>query len=82
MIPVRIDSNTALTVVSPKLNTIDKLHPIYGLECPACGITLSDIKDNNPIQIALVYVGMRRTERIKKYATGGAVAVHAECAGL
>jgi hypothetical protein len=74
MIPVRVHRSSApgLTLGPPRDLRPD--HPLYGSECPACGDQLTGDRTT------LVYVGREPDGQVEGWATGGAVAVHEDCA--
>jgi hypothetical protein len=77
MIPVRVPVDAPLHLVGGIVNVLPP-HPLAEQTCPACDDLLS------AAPVTLVYVGTDPATRAsgKKWVTGGAVAVHAACAGL
>lgn len=78
MIPVRVPADARPVLASDRLFTIEPDHALYGQPCPACGLPLSVTAD-----VVLVLAGIAPEDRKESgYTTGGAVAVHAACAGV
>jgi hypothetical protein len=75
MIPVRVPTDFPAHIVRDDM-TLTPDHPLYGDPCPACGDPMTEDE-----RIALVAVGIIPIDRDRRFATGGAVAVHAACAG-
>ena len=82
MIPVRVRMDTKPVLASDRVMTIASDHPLAreGVLCPACdrAFTLNN-------KAVLVFVGIDPEDHERHsgaYGTGGAVAVHAACAGL
>lgn len=74
-IPVQVPDGAQLHTIG-KPRPISRAHPAYGTPCPACGRALR----NEPQ--TLVYVGADPAGRTNQGAMiGGAVIVHAACAG-
>lgn len=76
MIPVRVPADAPIHTVGG-IRTLDPDHALALTRCPVCDGWLS----NNPI--TLVLVGILPEDRKESgWTTGGAVAVHAACAGV
>lgn len=76
MIPVRVPADVALYTVGG-IRTLTPEHRLYRRDCPVCDRPLAD----QPI--TLVCVGIHPADRKPSgWTTGGAVAVHAVCAGV
>ena len=77
MIPVRVAADTKVVLASPRRFAAHRGHPLDGYPCPVCGGPLGE-------QVTvLVFAGIAPEDRKDAgYTTGGAVAVHAGCAGV
>ena len=76
MIPVRVPADLTVHTVGG-VRTLTEKHALYETPCPVCGYLLEGYP------ITLVAVGIPHDERKPAgWTTGGAVAVHAECAGI
>ena len=82
MIPVRVPADIKPQLANPRRFTVGPDHPMCSHECPGCGEPLGYPSDNPP-PVVLVFAGIG-PERRKPggWTTGGAVAVHALCAGV
>lgn len=79
MIPVCVPADLAVHVVRDDAR-LSEDSPLYCLPCPVCGHPMGAPPDPDPI--ALVAVGIPPDSRKPAgWTTGGAVAVHASCAG-
>lgn len=79
MIPVCVPADLAVHVVRDDAQ-LSADNPLYCLPCPVCGHPMGAPPDPEPI--ALVAVGIPPDSRKPAgWTTGGAVAVHASCAG-
>ena len=80
MIPVRVKADTQVVLASERRFHIAAGHPLSRSACPACGGPLTSAV------CVLVFVGIDPETRAQKqgigYCSGGAVAVHAVCAGV
>ena len=77
MIPVRVPATMMPVLANERRFTIDPDHPLAGEFCPACDKPLV----RQPA--VLVFVGIDPEDRKPAgWTTGGAVAVHAVCAGV
>lgn len=75
MIPVRVPVD-APTYQAGGERTLQPANPMYGTLCPVCDEFLLDAP------VVLVYVGMMPADRERpRFATGGAVVIHASCRG-
>lgn len=75
MIPVRVPAELKVTTVGG-VRTLPPDSQLHGEPCPACGDPL------HIRPIVLVAIGISPEDRKPGgYTTGGAVAVHADCAG-
>lgn len=78
MIPVEVPADARPVLASEIIFTIEPDHLLYGQPCPACGQPLSVTAD-----VVLVLAGIAPEDRRESgLVTGGAVAVHAACAGV
>lgn len=76
MIPVRVPMDAAIHTVGG-VRTLDADHPAYSDPCPVCDGPAGDAP------ITLVLVGFAPGDRRPTgWGTGGAVVVHAACAGV
>jgi hypothetical protein len=76
MIPVRVPVDVPIHTVGG-IRTLMAEHPLYDRDCPVCDGPLTDLP------ITLVCVGIHPEDRKPSgWTTGGAVAVHAACAGV
>jgi hypothetical protein len=81
MIPVRVRMDTKPVIAVDKVIDLSPTHPIALSEtpCPACDGPLAGTK------VVLVFVGIAPEDRERasgEWGTGGAVTVHAACAGV
>lgn len=77
MIPVRVPADVKVTLASGRRMAARRGHPIDTEPCPVCDRALGDGVT------VLVFVGIAPEDRKPGgYTTGGAVAVHAACAGV
>lgn len=77
MIPVRVRSDAKPVLASDRRFAARRGHPIDSDPCPVCDGPLGDRVT------VLVFVGIAPEDRKPGgYTTGGAVAVHAACAGV
>lgn len=77
MIPVRVPADIKVTLASERRFAAHRGHPIDPLPCPVCDGPLGDLVT------VLVVVGIAPEDRKPGgFTTGGAVAVHAVCAGV
>ena len=81
MIPVRVRKDFRPELASDRVIDLEPTHPLALSEypCPACDGPLAGTK------IVLVVIGIAPEDRERAsgaWATGGAVAVHAACAGV
>lgn len=75
MIPVRVPIDAPTYQVGGQ-RTLEPANPMYGTLCPVC----DEFLQSGPV--ALVYVGMMPADRERpRFATGGAVVIHASCSG-
>lgn len=78
MIPVEVPADARPVLASEIIFTIEPDHLLYGQPCPACGQPLSVTAD-----VVLVLAGIApENQKGSGYTAGGAVAVHAACAGV
>jgi hypothetical protein len=89
MIPVRIAADSKAVLASERRFTIKPDHPMASEDCPACGLPLMGTPradgglDMVAGAVVLVFVGIAPDDRKPAgWTTGGAVAVHAVCAGV
>jgi len=76
VIPVRVPADAPPHTVGG-IRTLSAEHPLHTAACPVCDGLLAD----QPI--TLVFVGIHPEDRkASGWTTGGAVAVHAACAGI
>ncbi|WP_137991234.1 hypothetical protein [Streptomyces vilmorinianum] len=76
IIPVRVHADAQVHTVGG-IRELQPDHPLYSEHCPVCDFLLG----TQPI--TLVFVGIEPEDRKDTgWTTGGAVAVHAACAGL
>lgn len=77
MIPVRIPADVKVTLASERRFAARRGHPIDAEPCPVCDVPVGE-------KVAvLVVVGIAPEDRKPGgFTTGGAVAVHAACAGV
>ena len=77
MIPVRVAAGTMPVLASERRLAANRGHPIDGQPCPVCDDPLGE-----RITV-LVFVGIAPEDRKPGgFTVGGAVAVHAVCAGV
>lgn len=77
MIPVRVPADAKVTLASERRFTIEPGHPLAAEACPACDLPLPGSPS------VLVLAGIAPEDRKPAgFTTGGAVAVHAACAGV
>ena len=79
VIPVRVPAGAKPTLGSERVIDLNPTHPIALSEtpCPACDGPLAGTK------VVLVFVGIAPEDRKESgWTTGGAVTVHATCAGV
>ena len=77
MIPVRIPADVKVPLASERRFAAHRGHPLDPQPCPVCDGPLGDLVT------VLVVVGIAPGDRKPGgYTTGGAVAVHAVCAGV
>lgn len=82
VIPVRVPAKTKPQLASSNRFTVGPDHPMCATECPGCGVPLGYPADNPP-QCVLVFAGIEPGRRKPSgWTTGGAVVVHAMCAGV
>lgn len=76
MIPVRVPANLSPHIVRDDFQ-LSEGHPLYGDPCPVC----DEAMGYDGLAVALVAVGIMPIDRKPSgYTTGGAVAVHTQCA--
>ena len=76
MIPVRVPADLTVNTIGG-IRTLNPDHPLYATCCPVCDEQLDGLP------ITLVAVGIAPVDRKPAgWTTGGAVAVHAACAGV
>jgi hypothetical protein len=79
MIPVRVPADLKPVLASERRWPPNRGHPLDDFPCPVCGGPLGEKV------IVLVFAGIMpedRKEGPNRWTTGGAVAVHAVCAGV
>ena len=77
MIPVRVPAATMPVLASERRFAADRGHPLDVRPCPVCDGPLGERVT------VLVFAGIAPEDRKPSgYTTGGAVAVHAACAGV
>ena len=77
MIPVRVPASARPVLASGRRMTMQPGHPMYDELCPVCDNLLGGRV------IVLVLAGIApEDQKDGGYTTGGAVAVHAACAGV
>jgi hypothetical protein len=77
VIPIRVPADLTVTLASERRLTIAPEHPLYRERCPVCDYPLG-----NAVTV-LVFAGIEPGDRKEAgWTTGGAVAVHAVCAGV
>lgn len=77
MIPVRVEATMMPVLANERRFTIAPDHPLAAGSCPVCDGPLTDGVT------VLVFVGIDPEDRKPAgWTTGGAVAVHAACAGV
>lgn len=77
MIPVRVPADVKVPLASERRFAAHRGHPLDPMPCPVCDGPLGEKVT------VLVVVGIAPEDREPGgYTTGGAVAVHAECAGV
>lgn len=78
MIPVRIKSDTKPVIPTDRVITMNPDHPLAHTQCPVCDVQLVA----RPVVLVFVGIAPEDRERATGYATGAAVTVHADCAGV
>lgn len=82
MIPVRVPASLKPQLASSNRFSVKPGHPMCSTACPVCDQPLGYPADDPP-QCVLVFAGIEPERRqTQGYVTGGAVAVHAACAGI
>jgi len=77
VIPVRVPASLVPVLASERRMAANRGHPIDGFPCPVCDRPLGERV------IVLVFAGIAPEDRKPSgFTTGGAVAVHAVCAGV
>jgi hypothetical protein len=77
MIPVRVRADAKPVLASERRMAAHRGHPIDPVPCPVCGIPLGERV------MVLILAGIAPEDRKEAgWTTGGAVAVHAVCAGV
>lgn len=77
MIPVRVPADARPVLASDREFVIADGHPLAATGCPACDAPLA-----NGCKVVLILAGIMPEDRkLAGWTTGGAVAVHAACAG-
>jgi hypothetical protein len=89
MIPVRVAAGMKPVLANESRFTVQPEHPAAGDLCPACDMPLFGTPREDggmtmePAPVVLVFVGIAPADRKPGgWTTGGAVAVHAVCAGV
>lgn len=77
MIPVRVPAGSEPHVISDFVRTLDSEHPLYHYLCPACDEPIGGL----PVTLVCVGIAPHKRKDVG-WTRGGAVAVHAACAGL
>lgn len=77
IIPVRVRSDSPITIVGDSRPALASDHPLADRDCPVCDSPLTEGA------LVLVLVGIAPPDRKPHggWTTGAAVAVHAACAG-
>ena len=78
MIPVRVPADAKPVLASERVFDLQPTHPLAlsQMPCPACDGPLAGTK------VVLVFTGIAPEDRKEQgWTTGGAVAVHKDCAG-
>lgn len=77
MIPVRVPADAVPVLASPRRFAAHRGHPLDAHHCPVCDFPLGDGV------VVLILAGIAPEDRKPAgWTTGGAVAVHAVCAGV
>jgi hypothetical protein len=77
MIPVRVPADAKPVLASERRYAANRGHPLDPLPCPVCDGPLGEQV------VVLVLAGIAPEDRKERgWTTGGAVAVHAACAGV
>ena len=82
MIPVRVPASLTPQLANSERFTVAGNHPMCAVPCPVCDEPLGFPVDDPPLCV-LVFAGIEPGRRQPQgHVTGGAVAVHAACAGV